>query len=125
VTPTRATLVAASLALAACGGSDPTNASEVAVDSVFVDALVEVHLADARAALAPDTLRRPALAESLRAVALAAHGLTRDAFDARLADWAADPAVATAHYDAVDARLSAERQAAPSTRPMLRRIPAP
>lgn len=103
--------------LAACGGGEPAETESVAVDSAFVDALVELHVADARAALAPDTLRRAALAESLRAVALAAHGLTADAVGARLAAWATDPAVATAHYDAVDARLSAERQAAPLPTP--------
>ena len=119
------TVLGASVALAACGGGAPTDPTTVAVDSLFVDALVEVHLADARAALSPDTLRRPAIAESLRAVVLAAHGLTEGALDARLADWATDPAVATAHYDAVDTRLSAERQTAPSTRPMIRRTLAP
>lgn len=103
--------------LTACGDTAGDDPGAVAVDSAFVDVLADLHLADARAALAPDTLRRPAIAESLRAVALQAHRLRARDVDARLGDWASDPAVAVAHYDALDARLSAERVAGATTLP--------
>ena len=99
--------------LAACGSAPADQPAAVAVDSAFVEVLVDLHLADARASLAADPRREAALAESLRAVALAAHGLRPRDVDARLNRWAADPAVAVAHYDALDARLSAERVAPP------------
>lgn len=100
--------------LAGCGGDEagegPTDA--VPVDSALVDALADLHLADARASLA-DSARQPVLAESLRAVALGAHGLTEADFRARQADLARDPATARATYDAVDRALTAERSGAP------------
>lgn len=97
--------------LAACGNAGtPDGDAPVAVDAAFVDVLAEVHLADARAALAPDSLRRSALADSLRQAALQAHGWTADRFEARLQEWARDPALAVAYYDAVDSVLRAERQ---------------
>ena len=103
--------------LAACSDAAADDPDAVVVDSVFVDVLADLHLADARAALAGDTLRRPAIAESLRSVALQSHGLRTRDVDARLHDWAAAPAVAVAHYDALDARLSAERIAGATTLP--------
>jgi len=95
--------------LAACGAPPDAPEADVPVDSAFVGVLADVHLADARAALAPDSSRRAALADSLRAVALDAHGLDDEAFDARLRALAEDPAVAVATYDAVAARLDADR----------------
>ena len=86
--------------LAGCGESTPR------VDPALVDALAELHLADARAALDTVDARRPALADSLRRVALAAHA-------ARLDQLAADPDVARATYDSVDAWLVRERQGPP------------
>lgn len=98
------------LLLAGCGGADAASGNEVPVDSSLVDALVDLHLADARTTLTPDSLQSPAWADSLRTVALSAHGLDeahlRDHLDA-LAD---DPARARATYDAVEAELSDARQ---------------
>ncbi len=98
--------------LTACGA--PRDASaDVPVDSTLVDVLADVHLADARAALTPDSTRRDALADSLRKVALDAHELDDARFDAHLRALAADPAVAVATYDAVAARLDAARLPSP------------
>lgn len=95
--------------LAACGSPPDADAPAVPVDSAFAAVLADVHLADARAALAPDSTRRAAPADSLRGVALAAHGLDGPAFDARLRELAQDPGVAVATYDAVGERLAADR----------------
>ena len=107
-------LVAAGLAASGAGGCGGGSAPEEgpAVDSVLVEALAEVHLADARAALAPDSLR-PGLGDSLRRVALRAHGLDAEALDGRLGDLADDPETARATYDAVADRLARERRAVP------------
>jgi hypothetical protein len=104
------------VALAGCGGPDgeaDETGGAVPVDSALVRVLVDVHLADARAALA-DSARRPALAESLRAVALGAHGLGDADLRDRHADLARDPEAARATYDAVDRALMAERTALPA-----------
>ncbi len=98
------------VALAACAGEPDADADAVPVDSLFVDALVDLQLADARAALAPDSLGRPALADSLRRAALAAHGLDADALDRQLDALADAPARARATYDAVEDRLADEQR---------------
>lgn len=103
--PRLAALVVGAVALAGCDGGD----AEPNVDPVLVDALVEYHLADARAALDTSASRSRVLAESLRAVALAAHGLDSVALDARLDALADDPALASATYDSVETRLVHER----------------
>lgn len=95
--------------LAACSAPSDADAPAVPVDSAFVGVLADVHLADARAALAPDSSRRTTLADSLRGVALGVHGLDRDRFEARLRDLADDPGAAVATYDAVGERLAADR----------------
>lgn len=113
-------LLAGTLAgtLAACTSPADADASAVPVDSALVGVLADVHLADARAALSPDSSRRAALSDSLRSVALAAHGLDGPAFDARLRALAEDPAAAVATYDAVGERLAADRlPTAPPTAP--------
>ena len=108
--PAALAVAAVTLVAAASGaGCGAPEGSAPAADSTFVEALADLHLADARAAL--DTTRRdPAFAESLRAEALAAHGLDSAALAARMDGLAADPDLARATYDALDARLSLERQ---------------
>ena len=98
----------AALALAGCG-----EATAPEPDAELVDALVEVHLADARAAL--DTTGRDldALGDSLKAVALATHGLDSSAMARHLDALADDPALARATYAAVDAALVGERRGTP------------
>ena len=108
-----AVLAVGAAALAACDGGD----AAPDVDPALVDALVELHLADARAALDTAEARRPALAESLRRVALDAHGLDSARLDRRLDALAADPARARATYDSVEARLVTERQGPPPDAP--------
>ncbi|MDT0631912.1 hypothetical protein RQM47_15065 [Rubrivirga sp. S365] len=104
---------AALVALAGCGGA--AGGVAPAVDSTLVDALADVALADARAALADTTGgagRAPSpggAADSLRAVALAAHGLDDAALDRALDRLARDPALAEATYAAVAQRLRDER----------------
>ncbi|WP_420456839.1 DUF4296 domain-containing protein [Rubrivirga sp.] len=100
-------LLAAGLVLGGCGPGDT-------VDPALVDALVELHLADARAALDTSDARRPALADSLRRVALDAHGLDSTALAARLDALAVSPDLAQATYDSVEARLTRERQGPPA-----------
>lgn len=108
-----AALLAASGPAAGCGAEPGGADTDAAPDSVLVEALAEVQLADARAALAPDSVRSPAFGDSLRRVALRAHGLDSAALAARLDALADDPALARATYDAVADRLSTERFAAP------------
>lgn len=97
-----------------CGGGGSAPEDGPAVDSALVDALAEVHLADARAALVPDSLRRPGTADSLRRAALRAHGFEDpDAFERRLDALADDPDRTRATYDAVADRLSEERRSSP------------
>ena len=101
--------VALAVALSACGPPDgPPEA-----DGALVAALVEVHLADARAALDTTGADLGQLGDSLRAVALEAHGLDPDALSARLDALADDPERAQATYDSVEAVLSAERRGPP------------
>lgn len=103
----RAALLAGLAALAAGCDDAP------AVDPELVDALTELHLADARAALDTVEARHVVLAESLRAVALDAHGLDSAALADRLDALAADPGLTRATYDSVEARLVRERQGPP------------
>lgn len=98
------------LLLAGCGAPDAASGGGPPVDSALVAALTDLHLADARAALAPDPARTKPVADSLRAVALATHGLDASDLRARLDALAADPALARATYDAIEAALSDERQ---------------
>lgn len=104
--------VLAASGTAGCGGgSAPDGGPDV--DSTLVEALAEVHLADARAALVPDSLRRPGTADSLRHAALRAHGFgDPDALERRLDALADAPDLARATYDAVADRLSEERRLA-------------
>lgn len=106
--PPHVAAVALALATAGCGAEGPATA-DVPVDSAFVDVLAELQLADARAALVPDSLRPPGLADSLRRVALDAHGLDSAAAAARLDALAESPDRARAAYDAVQERLTQER----------------
>ena len=109
--PVALAAAAGAAAVAGCGAPEGDGPD---VDSTFVEALAELHLADARAAL--DTTRRdPAFAESLRARALAAHGLDSAALAERVDGLAGDPDLARATYDALDARLSLERQGVSQT----------
>ena len=117
---TRSALLAGSglVLLAGCGGADEAADGlplTVPVDSALVDVLADVHLADARASLA-DSARQDALAESLRAVALGAHGLSEADLRARQDGLLRDPETARATYDAVDRALTAERTGAPTPR---------
>lgn len=98
------------LLLAGCGAPDAASGDGPPVDSTLVAALADLHLADARAALAPDSAQAESGSDSLRALALAAHGLDAGGLRARLDALAADPALARATYDAVEAALSDERQ---------------
>ena len=93
---------------AGCGA--PPEGDGPQADSLFVEALADVHLADARAAL--DTTGRDpdALAESLRAVALAPHRLDASALAERLDMLADDPERLRVTYDALESRLALERQ---------------
>jgi hypothetical protein len=118
----RGALVVLALALAACDGAD----DPADVDPALVDALVELHLADARAALDTVEARRPALDDSLRHVALDAHGLDSAGLEARLDALAEAPALARATYDSVEARLVRERQGPPAAPPdSLKTPPSP
>ena len=90
--------------VAGCDGSPDGDGPDV--DSTLVDALVEVHLADARAALSDSTGRG---GDSLRAVALAAHGLDAASLERALDRLARDPDRAEATYAAVTERLRGER----------------
>ena len=106
------TLVLGAFAAGLAGRGAPaetgTGPEPVPVDSVLVDLLADLALADARAATAAPA-RQSATAESLRAVALAAH----DVSDAEARDQqerlARDPTVARATYDAVERALTAAR----------------
>jgi hypothetical protein len=89
------------LLLAGCRGETPVPAPDPAV----VDALVEVQLAEARAALTG------ADADSSRHAALAASGVAPAEFDRWLESAADDPDAAVALWDAVAGRLDAERLA--------------
>lgn len=99
-------VLGALLGLAACGDAAPD------VDADLVDALTELHLADARAAIDTADAWRDVLADSLRTVALATHGLDSATLAARLDALAADPDLSRATYDSVEARLVRERQGA-------------
>lgn len=100
----------AALAAGALVGCGAPGGDAPAVDSTLVDVLAELHLADARAALDTTAADRAGLADSLRQVAVEAHGVDPAAFDDRLDALAADPGLAQATYDAVNDRLARERQ---------------
>lgn len=103
-------VLALAAAASGCGsGAEDSDAGAVAVDSAFVDVLTELQLADARAALVPDSLRPPGLADSLRRLALDAHGLDSAAVAAHLDALADSPDHARATYDAVQQQLTQER----------------
>lgn len=72
-------------------------------DTLLVSVLADLHLADARA----ETTGEPA--DSLRALALAAHGLDEDALAARLRRATRTPDDAARLYDAVTYHLALER----------------
>lgn len=91
--------------LAGCAPSEPEPRE---ADPALVDALVELHLADAVAAL--DSTASDAFADSLRAVALAAHGLDSAGLAARLDALADDPGMTQVTYEALGARIQAERE---------------
>ena len=108
---TRRALAAALAALAAlpgCGPEPGAEAEPVPVDSALVRVLTDVALADARASIAAPA-RRAALADSLRAVALDAHGLSAGDLRGRQDALARDPDAARATYDALDRALTDER----------------
>ncbi len=101
------------LATAACGDApqgDAPQGDAPTLDSALVDVLVDLHLADARAAL-DTTARDPArLRDSLRRVAYASHDLDSAGLASRLAPLADDPDQLRALYDALDSQLGLERQ---------------
>ena len=107
--------LALAAALAACGGEDGARTGDPvgagpAVDSALVDVLAEVALAEARGDLSADSSGRGGAADSLRAVALGAHGLDAGALDRALDGLARDPDLAEATYGAVADRLRRERR---------------
>lgn len=101
-------LVGLAVLLAGCGADDASETGPP-VDSTLVALLADLHLADARAALTPDSARA-GVADSLRATALSAHDTEADRLDARLDALGRDPDLARATYDAVEDRLDDERQ---------------
>lgn len=105
------TLASLPLIAAASGcGDAPEGGDAPAIDSTLVEVLADLHLADARAAL-DTTARDPdRLADSLRRRAHLAHDLDSAALADQLDDLADDPARLRATYDALDTRLSLERQ---------------
>ena len=105
----RAAVAGGALAAGALGCGAPSG-EPAAADSTFVTALIDLHLADARAALDTTGRDRRAVADSLRRRALDAHGLDSAALAARLDALADDPALARATYDAVEKRMGLERQ---------------
>ena len=114
-------LLAAALAACGAGGGpdgEPAGAEGPPVDSVLVDVLAEVALAEARAALSADSSGRGGATDSLRAVALGAHGLDPDGLDRRLDALARDPELAEATYAAVADRLRRERRGADDDAPL-------
>ncbi|WP_412062499.1 DUF4296 domain-containing protein [Rubrivirga sp. IMCC45206] len=91
--------------LAGCAPSEPERPEP---DPALVDALVELHLADAVAAL--DSTASDTFADSLRDAALAAHGLDSAALAARLDALADDPGMVQVTYEALGERILAERE---------------
>ena len=93
------------LGVAGCSPGEP--AAPVLPDSAFVDVLVDVHLADARAS------HTGAPADSLRAAALARHGLDTTAFRRALDHYAENPdAYAPLYDEALDRLLRREEAGA-------------
>ena len=90
------------LLAAGCSPGEP--AAPALPDSAFVDVLVDVHLADARAG------RTGEPADSLRAAALAHHGLDTAAFRRALAFYAAHPDAYAPLYDEALDRLLGESE---------------
>ena len=102
------------LAVSGCGKAPAdavtgaaTGAEPVSVDSSLVDLLADLALADARAETTPAP-RRAVVQDSLRAVALAIHGVSLDDARDRQVALARNPLVARATYDAVERALTAE-----------------
>lgn len=103
--PRAAIALSALLSLGACADPSPADLGQVPVDSALVLVLADVHLADARASLG-DPPDREARAESLRAVALAAHGMPPAELERVRDRLASDPALGVATYDAVASHLA-------------------
>lgn len=100
----RRLILVGALAAAGCG-----DAEAPAPDPALVDALAELHLADARAevdSLGLDSTR------ALRAAALAAHGLDSLALADQVRALARQDGALAALYDSVTLRLTLERQGA-------------
>jgi len=98
------------VALSGCGGDEPPVAEP---DPLLVAALADLHLADARADLT-GTAR-----DSLRALALARHGLSTADLAEVLDGLVRDPEGATRLYDRVSERLAAGTAAPPRSVPSL------
>jgi hypothetical protein len=95
-------------ALTACGRADPDARPEAVADTLLAEALVPLHLADARAATTgedADSLRAAAYAEARRTT-----GLDSVAVASRLRAAAARPEEAAALYRRVSDRLEALRR---------------
>ncbi|GAB5534765.1 MAG: hypothetical protein Rubg2KO_10140 [Rubricoccaceae bacterium] len=103
-------MLATLLAASAC--TDPTEASPpVAVDSTLVNALVDLHLADARGFIHED----PTRADSLRDLVYAQHELDSLQLNQRLANIALRPGAVAALMEAVESQLILEQQEALSS----------
>ena len=99
----RATLgVAVLVALAACSGEGAPGAAP-AVDSTLVDLLVDLHLADARGE------GDAAAADSLRQLVYRLHDTDSTRLQERLDRLASEPGAALDLVEAVEVRLSDER----------------
>ena len=96
-------LAVAMTAFCGCSSGD-TSPNEVLVDSLHADALIDLHLADARAEITGET------AESLRIEALAAHDLDSLGLSALLEQYASQPETAVALYEHAAQQLSTERR---------------
>lgn len=100
---------ALALLLVGCGGASASENGGPPVDSTLVSLLADLQLADARAALAPDSMRGD-MADSLRRLALVVHDTEADRLEDRLDALGRDPALTRATYEAVEDRLDDERQ---------------
>lgn len=97
-------LLASSMGLGACDDGGPGD--EVAVDSVLVEVLVDLHLADARGQVSED----PALRDSLRDLAYSIHGTDSMHLQARLRDLATHAGAVAALTEAVESQLTLEQR---------------
>ncbi len=92
------------------GGRARRGSAPDRVDPALVDALAELHLADARAALDSAEARRPALADSLRRSRSTPTASTRPAWAPASTRSPRTPDLARATYDSVEATLVRERR---------------